>query len=287
MHFGHDGGGGNRMAARISLDERPLRNTQVEGDGVDEHKIGRRLEARHRGPHGDAAGLINVEKIDGRRVYGCNRPGYRALADAGVENFPPFGVELFAVVQPANRPFGGEDHSGGDYRPEECSAPDFVNAGDSMEAAGAYFALDCAFAPEFATRGFGSHGRKNARLLFALSETSGFALQITEIVQLGATYAAGPDHIDVIDHARVQGENAFYALAERDLADRHRSAHPGIVAGDNSAFEGLEPFLIAFLNFDVNADRVTRTKGREVGPHILLNKLGQQRVLHGMSLNFL
>src|SRR5580704_19103909 len=77
--------------------------------------------------------------------------------------------------------------------------------------------------------------------LFALAQTGGLALKTAQIVELGAAYAARPDHIDVVDDARVNGENAFYALAETDLTDGDGFADAGVIAGYERAFEHLQP----------------------------------------------
>src|SRR5258707_13403057 len=71
--------------------------------------------------------------------------------------------------------------------------------------------------------------------LFALAQAGGFALEIAQIVQVGATHTAGADHVDVIDHARVQREDAFYSLSEADFANRDAFAHAVIVAGNDHA----------------------------------------------------
>src|ERR1700722_2326393 len=68
--------------------------------------------------------------------------------------------------------------------------------------------------------------------LLALAQTGGFALKTAQIVKLGAAHASGADHINVVDHPRVDGEDALDALAEADFADRNGLADAGIIARD-------------------------------------------------------
>src|SRR5689334_1766491 len=77
-------------------------------------------------------------------------------------------------------------------------------------------------------------------------------------------------------------ENALDAVAEAHLANRNALAHARAIAGDHRAFEGLEALFVAFLDLHVNLDGVTGPEyGNGLFPLILVNKLRQQRVLHG------
>src|SRR4051794_9117562 len=134
----------------------------------------------------------------------------------------------------------------------------------------------------------GSGRIEESAILFALAETGGLALESAKVVQFGAADAAGAHHIDVIDDAGIHREDALDALAEGDLADGDALAHSRVVPGNDRAFEGLKALFVAFLNLDVNPDGVAGAElGVDFGPLVLLNKLGQQRVLHGIFLNLL
>src|SRR5262249_17825456 len=92
---------------------------------------------------------------------------------------------------------------------------------------------------------------------------------------------AGADHVDVIHHFSVHREDALDAMPETDLAHGDALTHAGAVAGNDGAFKSLEAFLIAFLDFDVNLDGVAGAKlGNFFFPLVLIDVLGQQRVLH-------
>src|ERR1035438_3838905 len=131
-------------------------------------------------------------------------------------------------------------------------------------------------------------GRMARPKLFALFQTGGLALQSTQIVQFGAAYAPCADDIDMVHHLGVYREDTLHALAETDLADGDALAHARAIAGNQHAFEGLEALFLAFLDLDVNLDRVAGAKlGEFLLPLVLGNKLGQQRILHDNVRNLL
>src|SRR6185312_3230802 len=109
--------------------------------------------------------------------------------------------------------------------------------------------------------------------LLALAQTGSFALKTAEVVELGAANASGTDHIDMIDYARVDGEDALHALAEADFADGDGFAHTGIIAGNERALERLQPLLVAFLDFDVDAEGVAGPERGDIRTQALLDKL--------------
>jgi len=84
----------------------------------------------------------------------------------------------------------------------------------------------------------------------------------------------------VIDDFGMQREDTLNTLSEADLANCNGGAYTRIVAGNYRTFKDLEAFFIAFLDLDVNLNRVTGPKRGEVRPETLLNELAQQSVLH-------
>src|SRR5579859_1666341 len=119
-----------------------------------------------------------------------------------------------------------------------------------------------------------------SRPLLALPQPRGFALEVAQIIQFGASHPARTHHVDMIDHPRVQRKNALDPLSKAHLADRNAFAHARILARNHRALERLQPLLVAFLDFDVNANRVAGPERRYLGAVILLNELGQQRMIH-------
>src|SRR5258706_6769992 len=114
-------------------------------------------------------------------------------------------------------------------------------------------------------------------------QARGFALQRAQVVELRAAYFGGTEHVDLVDDFRLQRENALHALSEADFADgeaRLRSA----LAGDDDAFEGLDAFLVAFLDFHLDLDGVSRRKVREVGATALGKQFFDDLVCHDCVL---
>src|SRR6185437_6558556 len=106
-----------------------------------------------------------------------------------------------------------------------------------------------------------------------LANARGFAAQTTEVVQLGAAHAPGAQNFDFVDHARVDRENAFHALAEGDLAHGEGVARAAVIAGDADAFEGLDALLVPLLDLHVHAYRVAGVEGRQRRTRLLFDKL--------------
>src|SRR5580693_5093340 len=75
--------------------------------------------------------------------------------------------------------------------------------------------------------------------LLALAQTGGLALETAQIIKLGAAHATCANHIDVVDHSCVDGEDALNAVAKANLADRDGLAHAGVGTGDESHLERL------------------------------------------------
>src|SRR5580700_7062023 len=88
----------------------------------------------------------------------------------------------------------------------------------------------------------------------------------------------------MVDNPGMDGENTLHALAEADLAHRDALAHPDIVARNYGAFEGLQAFLVAFLNLHVHANGVARPELGGIGAFILVDDFRQQGVVHFESL---
>jgi hypothetical protein len=121
-------------------------------------------------------------------------------------------------------------------------------------------------------------------VLFAFPQAGRFALEPAQVVELRAAYAAGANQVDVIDHGRVDGENALDTLAEADLAHRDGLAESGVVARDDSAFERLQPLLVTFLDAHVDANRVPGPELRmSLGTDVLADEIADKSVLHTSS----
>ena len=213
----------------------------------------------------------------------ADRPCHGALPDAPGEHFAPLRLELLAVVQTADRMIRGKDHRGGEHRPEQRASADLVHAGDARKPRARN---SRSMVPSQRILPPAGSGRMRNRGTYSRSlETRGLAFEVAKVIQFRAPDIAGADHVDMVDHTRVHRENTFHALAEADLAHGDAFAHARIVARDDGAFKSLQPLLIAFLDLHVNPDRIAGPERRDVRPLVLIDKLGQQRIIHGKILN--
>src|SRR5215471_18708735 len=122
--------------------------------------------------------------------------------------------------------------------------------------------------------------------LFALAQAGSFALQIAQIIELGSPNAAGTHYINMIDDASVHGEDALHAVPKADLPDGDALAHGHAVTRNHHALEGLKTLFIAFLDLHMDFDRVAGAEiGKRLFPLVLIDVLGQQRILHGKNLS--
>src|SRR4029079_6424423 len=100
-----------------------------------------------------------------------------------------------------------------------------------------------------AFRAAGTLGLGDARLLAAES---------TQIIELGAANFAAANHLDRVDHGRVEREHALDALSVRNLAHREVLVDAAARTADADAFVSLHTRLVAFDDLDVDQHRVAR-----------------------------
>ncbi len=93
--LGDDGGGGDGVAALVTLDDGELGEGHVEGEGVDEEVIGDGAELFDRQFHGQAGGVVDVDAVYSFGVNGGDGPGEGAFADTVGEDFAAFGFYFF------------------------------------------------------------------------------------------------------------------------------------------------------------------------------------------------
>src|SRR5204862_6025536 len=94
---------------------------------------------------------------------------------------------------------------------------------------------------------------------------SRLALQIAEVIELGAADPGRAEHLDFGDGRRMQWEDALDALAERDFAHRKRRARPAAVHANHDTLEDLDALLVALADLDVYFYRVARSHCRALG----------------------
>ena len=76
--FRDDGSRGDRMAPRVAVNQRVLRDDEIERHCVDQQKIRSGYQFLNGEPHRQTRGLIDIDPVDRRRIhcrYGpCRRP---------------------------------------------------------------------------------------------------------------------------------------------------------------------------------------------------------------------
>src|SRR5260370_31892034 len=85
----------------------------------------------------------------------------------------------------------------------------------------------------------------------------------------------------MVHHGRMNRKDALYSLAKTDLAHRHGLAQPGILPGNDGSFKSLQAFVVAFLDLDVDANRIAGTKLRQFGRLVFGYYFAQQGVGNG------
>src|SRR5947208_2817199 len=99
-------------------------------------------------------------------------------------------------------------------------------------------------------------------------DAGGFAAKFAQVVESRASHFAFADDFDGTDSWRVQRENTLDTDAETHAA--HGECRPGSAAllGDHDPLKSLQAFLflltVAFLEADVNTDRIARPEFGEV-----------------------
>src|SRR4249919_1618002 len=90
------------------------------------------------------------------------------------------------------------------------------------------------------------------------------ALQFAQVIQLARTHVTATLDRHRVDDRAVRLEHALDAEAVRDLAHGEGGVDAGVLLGDDHAFVGLHALAIAFLDLDVDDDRVARAEVRQL-----------------------
>src|SRR6185436_10629671 len=100
-------------------------------------------------------------------------------------------------------------------------------------------------------------------ILAPFADAGRLALQVAEVVELGAAYAAAAHHLDAVDRRRVEREDALDADAARHLARGEGLADAAALPADDDALEDLDALLVAFHHLDVHAHGVSGAEIRQ------------------------
>ena len=122
----------------------------------------------------------------------------------------------------------------------------------------------CAFVPSLANlflAGCGSVGVITMTARVALADTSGFAAQPAQVIELGSPDATSFHEVDVVDDRRVQREDSFNADAKTRFSDSDGFASAAMFTRDYDALKSLQSlFGLGLLNPHVHADRIAWLK---------------------------
>src|SRR5205807_9651823 len=100
-------------------------------------------------------------------------------------------------------------------------------------------------------------------LALNIFQSSSFAAQTAQVIELRAAYFGRAHDIDFINDARTLREDALHALAETDLAHGEAGLRPARARNDH-AFERLQALFVAFFDPHLNTNSIARNKIRKV-----------------------
>jgi len=100
------------------------------------------------------------------------------------------------------------------------------------------------------------------------------ALQLAQVIQLGAADATLAQYFDRTDGWRIDREDALDSNSKADAAHRETCARRFSTDFDHDAFERLDAFLLTFALFqaDMNPDCITRPQRRQVFAYLCILK---------------
>lgn len=140
-YFSDDGRGGNGMTAFIALNDGELGDGDIEGEGVDQDIVCRRLELLDRELHSEAGSMVDVDAVDGFGVDGSDGPGDGTLLDTAGKDFAVGRFELFGIVKTTDGFARAQDHGTGYNRTEERAAANLIGTGNEHKSARANIEL--------------------------------------------------------------------------------------------------------------------------------------------------
>src|ERR1700733_3119656 len=104
------------------------------------------------------------------------------------------------------------------------------------------------------------------RVVRALGDPGRLAAAIAQVIELGAPDLAPPEHLNRIDHRRIDRKDPLDALAVGNLAHREVLVEAVAAPRDADAFVGLDAGALAFRDLDVDDDGVAGLERRNLGP---------------------
>ena len=104
---------------------------------------------------------------------------------------------------------------------------------------------------------------------FDFFDAGRFAAKFADVIKLRAPHSSGADYFNFVDHFRMKRKDALHTVSERNLANGEGRAGATVLLGDTNTFKYLDAFFVAFLDFDVDLDGVSRLEAREIRSYLL------------------
>src|SRR5262245_16160769 len=99
-------------------------------------------------------------------------------------------------------------------------------------------------------------------MALAFGDAGGLAAAAAQVIELGAAHLAAADHLDGVEHRRIERKHAFNAFAVGNLADREVLVHAVTGTPNAHAFVGLDTGAVAFDHLDVDLQGIARLEIR-------------------------
>jgi hypothetical protein len=104
-------------------------------------------------------------------------------------------------------------------------------------------------------------------------DSSGFAATLAKIIEFRTSHSAAAFERDTGDGQTMRLKYALYAFAVGNLAYGECRVKSSVTLGNYYTFVGLEPLTFTFLDPNLNDDRITGRKIRDIRLELLLLNL--------------
>src|SRR5438105_3926791 len=115
--------------------------------------------------------------------------------------------------------------------------------------------------------------------LLDVLQTSGFPLQIAQVVELGPPHFRRAHDVDLVHNFGVDREDTLDALTETHFSYGEAGLRT-VALRDHDTFERLQAFLFAFLDLHLHPDGIARSEAGDICAFVLGKKLFNDWVRH-------
>src|SRR5215469_8249057 len=110
----------------------------------------------------------------------------------------------------------------------------------------------------------GSHLLGALGVVLTLEDTRGFSAPTAQVIKLGAADLAAADHLDGVDHRRIERKHALDALAIGDFTHCEVLVEPGAGAAACKPMRAFASAALAFDDLDVDDKRIAWLEVRDI-----------------------